>query len=48
LSLNAWDPNNLHLDMQGDVQFGNGFGLLLGEEDILRRTDPTIGLEYRR
>ncbi len=48
LSLDAWDPNRLHLDTRGVLMLGDGFGLLVGYEDILRRPSPTVGLEYRR
>lgn len=48
LSLDAWDPNRLHLDTRAVWMFGSGFGLLLGDEDVLRHASPTIGLEYRR
>jgi phospholipid/cholesterol/gamma-HCH transport system substrate-binding protein len=48
LSLDAWDPNLLHLDTRGTYLLGNGFGLQIGEEDILRHAAPTVGLEYRR
>ncbi|MBV9852500.1 MAG: MCE family protein [Armatimonadetes bacterium] len=48
LSLDLWDPNRYHLDARGALMFGGGYGLLVGAEDIARRTSPTIGLEYRR
>lgn len=48
LSLDAWDPNRYHLDARGVWMFGDGYGLLLGMEDITRRTSPTVGLEFRR
>ena len=48
LSLDLWDPNRYHLDARGVLMFGDGYGLIVGAEDIARRTSPTIGLEFRR
>ncbi len=48
VSVDAWDPNRLHLDTRGVLILGDGFGLLVGDEDLLRRPAPTVGLEYRR
>ena len=47
LSLDLWDPNRVHLDARGVFMFTDGFGLLVGAEDITRRTSPTVGVEFR-
>ena len=48
LSLDLWDPNRYHLDARGVLMFTDEFGLIVGAEDITRRTSPTVGLEFRR
>ena len=48
LSLDLWDPNRLHVDARGVLMFTDDFGLLIGAEDITRRTSPTVGVEFRR
>ena len=44
----TYDPNNLHLNVHGVLMLAPELGLLVGGEDLTRRSGAVIGLQYRR
>ena len=48
LSLDLYDPNNFHLDVRGVIKLAPEIALVLGSEDLTRRGDGLVGLEYRQ
>jgi len=48
LSFDVYDPNKYHLDARGTLMLAPELGLILGGEDITRRSSALIGLEYRQ
>jgi phospholipid/cholesterol/gamma-HCH transport system substrate-binding protein len=48
LSIDAYDPNTVHLNAHGIIMLAPELGLLVGGEDLTRRSGAVIGLEYRR
>ncbi len=48
LSFDVYDPNKYHLDARGTLMLAPEIGLILGGEDITRRSGALIGLEYRQ
>ncbi len=48
LSFDAYDPNDLHVNAHGVIMLAPELGLLIGGEDLTRRSGTVIGLEYRR
>ena len=47
LSFDVYDPNKYHLDARGTLMLAPEIGLILGGEDITRRSGALVGLEYR-
>ena len=46
-SLDIYDPNNYHVDAKGTLMLAPELGLVLGGEDLTRKSGGLIGLEYR-
>lgn len=48
LSLDIYDPNNLKIDAKGTLMLAPELGLVLGGENLNRKSGGLIGLEYRK
>ncbi|MGI4790892.1 MAG: MlaD family protein [Janthinobacterium lividum] len=47
-SLDIYDPNNYHIDAKGTLMLAPELGLVLGGENLTRKSGGLIGLEFRQ
>ena len=47
VSLDVYDPNNYHVDLKGTLMLAPELGLVLGGENLNRKSGGLVGLEYR-
>ena len=48
ISADLYDPNHGHLDVHGTLMLNQNVGLLVGGDDLTKRSSAVVGLEIRK